>query len=282
MKGTRMIQRFIIGWMVVIATAVFAIQTARSQTWEVGQLGHDTIDLKAYWEPMTDAVYGFDKKPLIRDLRAAEKRKTWRSSDFQPMMPPQSVKTGDVWKVDPERIVPLLKQFHSGAQAKLHHGAVSAPGGWACLSALDQQIAEIRFRVHAEFLLDGDGDFRTSSWFTPAQFQGRLRIDVNENKVIGFQMGVPLQSANVDINLPVGADIGRIPRMEIVGGSFPELPPGTSRISDENARKRLAQKFYRFAEINWLNLAEARGQSMKTGKPLHVIALFGSLGDESC
>ena len=274
--------RYKFGLMALLSLACFSQQTALGQTWKAGQLDDTTIELEAYWEPMTDAVYAFDEKPLIRELKVAEGRKTRRSSDFQPLVPVKDVETGDAWKVDPVQVVPILKQFHAGARAELHHGAVSAPGGWACLSALSDKFAEISFRIHAEFMLEGDGDFRTSSWFTPAQFKGRLVIERTSNKVVAFRIGVPSQSANVDINLPVGADIGRIPRIELVGGMFPDFPQGTRRLSDKESRKLLARKFYPFAEVDWLSLADARMQSLETGKPLHVIALFGSLDDESC
>ncbi len=273
--------------MAVISLAFFTPQSALGQvtdgqTWEAEQLGDATIDLDAYWEPMSDAVYEFDKKPQIRELKVATKRLTRRSSDFQPFLPEQTVQTGDAWQVDPELVVPILKQFHEGARAELHHGFVSAPGGWACLSALNDEFAEISFRIHAEFLLDGDGNSPDSSWFTPAQFKGRLLIDITSNQVVAFQMGVPSQSANVDINLPIGADIGRIPRMELVGGTFPEALQDAGQISDLESRQLLARKFYPFAEVDWLSLDEARAESLETGKPLHVIALFGSLDDESC
>ena len=255
---------------------------AQSQVWEATQLGDSPIELRAYWEPLTDAVYNFDKNPLIRELKVAEEKKTWKSSDFQPFLPTNDAKLGDLWEVDPRKVLPILKQFHVGARSQLHHGSVASPGGWACLSSVGDNFAEVHFRIHAEFLLEGDGGTMKSSWFTPAQFQGRMTVDNIAKKVVAFQIGVPLQSANVDINLPIGADIGRIPRMELLGGKFPEPVNDGRRIAKEQIEKLLATKFYRFAEIDWYDLAEARALSIKTGKPLHVIALFGSLDDESC
>lgn len=269
-------------WMIATGLLLLTLQPIQGQTWQAGPLGSTSIELNAFWEPLTDAVYQFDQKPLIRDLVVAEKQKSWRSSDFQVFMPKQPVAIGDSWTVDPNLVLPFLKQFHPGANADLHHGAVSAPGGWACLSALDNRFAEIRFRVHAEFVLDGDGSFPNSSWYTPAQFQGKITVDCNSNSVVGFQMGVPDQSANVDLNLPTGADIGRVPRMELIGGTFPEFDGKNRGITDDEVCSLLAKKFYQFAEVNWLSLPEARRQSLQTGKPLHVIALFGSLDDESC
>jgi hypothetical protein len=76
-------------------------------------------------------------------------------------------------------------------------------------------------------------------------------------------------------------DIGSIPRMELIGGTFPELPADARRLQGPSTRK-LERAFYPFAAIDWLDLAEARKQSLATGKPLHVVLMFGSLPDESC
>ena len=80
---------------------------------------------------------------------------------------------------------------------------------------------------------------------------------------------------------PVSCDIGRIPRLELSGGTFPDLV-GAATIGEPEADRLLARQFYPCAEIEWLELRAACAESRRTGKPLHVIALFGSLLDESC
>jgi len=44
----------------------------------------------------------------------------------------------------------------------------------------------------------------------------------------------------------------------------------------------LAQQFYRFKRIQWIEFGRAAALARTTGKPLHVISLEGTLDDESC
>lgn len=111
-------------------------------------------------------------------------------------------------------------------------------------------------------------------------------LDRKRAAVVAFELAVPPQSANVDVNIAVGegisADIGRVPRMSLTGGSFPTYAANAAQLPERAAQDLLARKFYPFAELEWLDLAAARAASLATGKPLHVVALFGSLMDESC
>ena len=255
-------------------------------------LSAGTIELQATWERLTDTVYNFEKRhPLVAELKPAVPRATYDASTLRPLLPPEPVTVGDVWRVDVADVLPLLHQLHPGAQKEMHHDGgfgVSADGGWACLRALGPRYAEVRLRVHADILLEGDGARGKSSWFTPAQFAGRMVIDRRSNELVAFELGVPNQSANVDVNIATGtgisADIGRIPRMDLAGGKVPEgaFAADTHQIPPAEAANLLARKFYPLAEIEWLDLVAARARSRATGKPLHVVALFGSLLDESC
>ncbi|TAH35219.1 MAG: hypothetical protein EYC70_13350 [Planctomycetota bacterium] len=249
-----------------------------------------SLELAASWERLTDTVYGFEKRyPLVRDLAPAAERARYGAERFAPLLPPPGAAVGDVWRLDIADLLPFLRQLHPGATAEMHHDGgfgLAAPGGWACLRVLDGARAEVLLRVHADFLIDGDGTRTTSSWFTPAQFRGRLVLDRERGEVLAFELGVPAQSANVDVNIAeeggISADIGRVPRMELRGGEFPDYSPAAAQIEESAAEDLLARKFYPFAEIEWLDLPSALARSKETGKPLHVLALFGSLMDESC
>jgi hypothetical protein len=253
-------------------------------------LRESALELRAVWEPLTDTVYKFEQRyPLVRELAPAQERARYTAGPFRPFLPAGRVAVGDRWRIDPAAALPFLRQFHPGATTELHHdhgSGIGAHGGWACLRLLCEQYAEVCFRVHADFLIQGDGRSEKSSWFTPAQFRGRLVVDRQRGEVVAFQLEVPPASANVDINIAeddgVSCDIGRIPRMELAGGTAPAFPAGASQITEPAAAQLLARAFYPFAEIPWLDLAAARAESLATGKPLHVIALFGSLLDESC
>lgn len=252
-------------------------------------LADGTLRVDASWQTVADTVYHFeDQFPLVRDLAPAEATRTVPLSAFRPFLPPPTAAVGDVWRLDPEDALPLLRQLHPGATADLHHDGgmgLSAHGAWACLRTSTPQRVEVVFRVHAEFLLAGDGDRATSSWFTPAQFRGRLVVEPERGTIAAFQLAVPEQRANVDLNiateLGIVADIGRVPRMELLGGD-PSALEGEGGIPLERALDLLARRFYPFADLEWLDLPTALARSRETGKPLHVIELFGSLLDESC
>lgn len=274
--------------VLLLAGGLAAQQPAPGPTWSP-KLRDCSLELRATWERVTDTVYHFEKRyALIRDLAPARERERHDAERFRAILPETAVAVGDTWRIDPERVLPFLRQFHAGATAELHHDGglgLGAHGAFGCLRALGEGHAEVQFRAHAEFVIAGDGRRGVSSWFTPAQFRGRLLIDRRRGEVVAFRLEVPAQSANVDLNIAEGdrvvADIGRVPRMELTGGDFPEWTPAAS-LTEGEADQLLARKFYPFAEITWLDLAPACAESRRSGKPLHVIALFGSLLDESC
>lgn len=255
-----------------------------------------TLELEAHWERLEDTTYGFEKRyPLIRDLAPAMPKASYDAAAFRAFLPESAVAVGESWAVDVHAVLPFLRQFHPGARAELHHDhgmGVSAHGAYACLRALDETRAEILLRAHAEFLLDGDGEPSSSSWFTPAQFRGLLVLDRRTGTVSYFQLGVPPRRANVDINIAVdggiSADIGKIPRMELVGGQALSngargaIGAHATQIGEREAEQILERRFYPFAAVEWLDLAAARRESLATKKPLHVVELFGALTDESC
>jgi len=249
------------------------------------------LELLASSEPLTGTTYQFEHEfPLLGGFAPATARASYGADAFRPFLPPERApEVGQVWRLDATDALPFLRQIHPGATAALHHdlgAGTAAPGAWACLRALDAQHAEVLFRVHAEFLLEGDGAPERSTWLTPAQFRGRMAIDRARGTVVGFELSLPDAPANVDMNVATAqgvlADIGRIPRLEVEGGSFPTFAPDASQVDDSEAEALLARKFYPFAEVEWLDLPAARAASLATGKPLHVVALFGSLTDESC
>lgn len=266
-----------------------AASIARAQEPATLTLRDSTLELSAVWEPLTDTTYGFETRyALVRDLAPASTRATYRADAFRPFLPADAVAPGATWSIDVGAALPFLRQFHPGATAELHHDngmGVSAHGAHACLRALSEAHAEILLRVHADFLLAGDGGPTTSSWFTPGQFRGRMAIDRGTGQVIAFELAVPQQRANVDVNVldgpGIAADIGRT-RIELTGGRFPAIGADAPQVSEREAELTLERQFYPFAAIDWLDLASARAQSLATGKPLHVVALFGSLTDESC
>jgi len=207
------------------------------------------LELVARWERLTDTAYHFEREyPLIRDLAPAVPTARYEAASFQALLPPQPVAVGELWRVDVDAALPFLRQLHPGATRELHHdrgAGVAAPGGFACLRAIDATHAEVALRLHADFRIAGTGTGNDSSWFTPAQFRGRLVLDHVRGEVVAFELAVPSASANVDVNVAakgsVFADIGRVPRMEVAGGQFPEFAAEATRIATATADDRLAR-----------------------------------------
>ena len=52
--------------------------------------------------------------------------------------------------------------------------------------------------------------------------------------------------------------------------------------SVEEVNASFARRLYRFAAIDWVPFDQAVAAATRTGKPLHVIAINGTLDDESC
>lgn len=278
------------GW---ITAAALLLSTAMAQSppaaghWPPLQAG--SLELTAHWGPLTDTKYGFEQQPLIKSLAVATPRASYTTAQFAPFLPSGPVAVGSSWKVEAAAVLPFLRQLHPGATVNLHHDqgtGISAHGAWACLRVLDASCAEIVLRVHADFCIDGDGDVERSSWFTPAFFRGRLWIDRQKGTVEAFELGVPASRANVDVNIATEshtiADIGSVQRLQLVSGAIPEPPASAQQIGETEADQLLERRFYPFAALDWLPLPQARARALATGKPMHVIALFGTLTDESC
>lgn len=276
--------------VLTVQLALASVASAQSPTvthWP--PLQATTIDLTAHWERLTDTTYHFEERPVIKALAPATPRASYASEVFLPFLPSAPVAVGASWRVDPNAALPFLRQLHAGASTELHHDrgtGVGARGAWACLRLLDDACMEIVVRIHGEFQIDGDGSEGNASWFTPACFRCRLWIDRKKGEVAAFDLSVPPSRANVDINLRSEhgtiADIGSVPRLQLSAGEFPAAPPTAVQISAAEADRILERRFYPFAQLDWLSLPDALAKSRATGKPMHIVALFGSLCDESC
>ena len=254
-----------------------------------------SLEVHAHWDPIADSTYNLDKSSPenteLFDLSPNEPVREYKGNAFNAFLPSSSATVGDVWELDLDSVIPFLSQFHPGARGKLRHGQ---KGAFACLRALSPTYADIIFRIHAEFTL---ATRRKPGWkpgthehlidearFIPSQFAGRLLINLKTGVIRNFSIALPPRNSNVDINDFEYADMVFVPRMELLA-----TPTQTSDdikwedvITPEAARKRLALKFYKFAEINWLPLAAAVAESEETQRPIHAVLTWGPLDDESC
>ena len=158
----------------------------------------------------------------------------------------------------------------------MHIDSSDSSGLWACLRAYSDRFADIAFRIHAEFKLDG-------GWFTPSQFKGNLIIDRIEDKIAFFKMYVPEGTVNFDLNWD-SADAGFCSQMELTTG-MQDVVQNTefaASITQEEAERALILCFYKSEEINWVSPFDAVEMAYEQGKLIHVISIDGPLANESC
>ncbi len=224
--------------------------------------------------------------PLM-NLRAVDEEKRHSVSVFQDFLPPKRVlfgnrpvAVGDIWKIkQQDGVLALLKQLQPNPDMEM--GGVDSPGAWACLRAYSEQFAEIVFRVHAEFILEGGS-------LTPSQFAGKLVISRRAGKIAFFRMRVPEGTLNFDAKRyhktgnSFGTDSGFLPRMELLAGTKNDETIYDVHIPEEEVERKLRDKFYKFQKINWVKVDEALELARKRQKPIHVISIDGPLTDESC
>ncbi|MEM6673505.1 MAG: hypothetical protein AAF726_11730 [Planctomycetota bacterium] len=261
------------------------------------------FSLAAEWSPIARSAYGFhlDVQSGLGDVLDPGPSVPLRSYDWDavaPLLPPDRAVVGDVWEPDVAPIVEILRQLDPSASAVLHHHHApvpssdptklpelgpplpSAPLGVRATLLAGGPIVDVLLRAHVEFHLED-----RAVYYTPGQFEGRLVFDREAQRVVAFHLAVPDRDSNVDINVEEGfgragmVDIGYVPRL---GVRTKAIPPERDPATLDEARLRLRRAFYAFARIDWLPLDDAVLESERTGKPLHVVVLFGTLDDESC
>ncbi len=264
-----------------------------------------SLQVQAHWEPIADATYNLhqptqeqlDKlkarlpEPInmeweqvleLFNPKPAHPLRNYNQADFQVFLPPSTANVGDIWELDPKRILPFLCQFHPGATTEItvfSHRTPKSDGAKACLRAISPNYAEIVFRIHAQFVLDASG-----IRLLPSQLAGRLVLNRTEGVVVEFSLALPSRNSNVSVNAFRAADIAFIPCMELSTSSSTPVREITweTVITEEEARKKLAAAFYKFAEIEWTPIEDTVELAKETNRPIHVLVLFGTLDDESC
>ena len=263
------------------------------------------VQVQAHWEPIADATYNlhqptqeqFDRLKArlpeainmeweqaleLFNPKPVHPLKNYGQTDFQVFLPPSTANVGDIWELDSKGVLPFLRQFHPGATTEItifSHRTPKSDGAKACLRAISPNYAEIVFRIHAQFVLDAF-DIR----LLPAQFAGRLVLDRKEGAVVDFSLFLPSRNSNVDVNAFRAADMAFIPRMELSALSSKPVRQiaWETVIAEEEARKKLATAFYKFAKIEWIPIEDAVELTQVTNRPIHALGLFGALDDESC
>ena len=236
--------------------------------------------VKGFIAPIEYTQYNFHVKwDELATLRVAEPEKRYSASVFRAFLPSEAVSVGDLWKIEKEGVLELLRQLNPNPRLDLDINAGDSHGLWACLRAYNDKYAEIVFRIHAEFVLN-DGRF------TPSQFTGHLVMDRIKRKVAAFKMFVPEGVLNFDVgrNSTRTIDVGFCPKIELraeIQAAAPDIKFVES-IPQEAAERALILRFYKSQQINWVSLEEALEMAPARQKPVHVVSIDGPLADESC
>ena len=229
------------------------------------------------------ASESFEDWDSLVNLKVTEPEKRYPASTFRAFLPNEAVSIGEVWQIEEEGVLTLLRQLHPNPNLNMHINWGDSYGLWACLRAYNDKYADIVFRIHAEFKFE-DG------WFTPSQFAGHLVIDRIKERVAFFQMSVPGGVVNFDINRDhenansFGSSMGFCSQMELCAGTrdLLENVEFAATIPQGTAERALAQRFYKSQQIDWVAPDQALEMAQAQQKPIHVISIDGPLMDESC
>ena len=251
------------------------------------------ILVQAFIDPVEFTRYNSHTQwDTLANLKVAVPEKLHTSSVFRALIPNHPVSVGELWKIESQggilgflapwnfetpRIIELLKQLHPNPRMISGH----TKGMWACLRAYNTEFAEIVFRIHAEFRIEND-------LFTPSQFAGKLVLDRKDGSIAFFEMRVPEGTVNFDFSMneknndTFSTDSGFCPRMELLAGTYNTDVEFEVSITQEEAKRILAEQFYGFLQINWLPLDEALEMAKTLRKPIHALSISGPLDNEAC
>ena len=221
------------------------------------------------------------------DLRASERRRTYRAGQFSAFLPPDEDldSVGRMWTVDLPKVELFLEQLDPRVATQVRSvGRLAGPdGGVALLTGSSPSHAEITFRIHAELQL------KAGVFYTPAHFSGRLIVNKQKGTIEHFRLGIPQTSTlNVTLTvvLPAEAliDIVHVERMEVrtEDETSVERVEWTNRLGLTEAEAQLKQAFYKFMEIHWVPTTQAVVMAQQQDKPILAVVLWGGLDEQSC
>ena len=239
--------------------------------------GYTEGNVKGFIAPIEYTQYNFHVEwEALANLQVAEPEKQHAASIFQAFLPSKPVSVGECWKIQEAGVLELLRQLNPEPRLDLDINNGDSYGSWAYLRAYNDKFADITFRIHAEFVIEGGR-------FTPSQFTGHLVIDRIKKEITFFQMYVPKGTLNFDAyRNTIGSEIGYCPQMELCTGTPPHDVEFTASITQEKAEHALISCFYKVQHINWVSLEEALEMVPAQQKPIHAVTLDGPLFDESC
>ncbi len=214
----------------------------------------------------------------MEHTKPAQKTRVYSKYDFVGFLPSAEPKVGDLWSIQEGLTQRLLSQFNPRVATLMN---LDGSGSYAVLRARSERYYDVVFRLHAQFELIDE------VFFNPSQFAGRIVIDRHTAEVAYFEAFVPQDHyRNLDFEVFEDSEdaivgLALIPRMELKGGQMPEVE-WEQEVSEEAARRQLAQEFFPFEALDWLPLKEAISRSQVEEKPILAVVIEGALNDQSC
>lgn len=223
---------------------------------------------------------------LLRKAAFDEKQHHFSAREFSLLLPEHIKQVGQIWAVNLDEIPVFLKHFHPSPKMHLASRGrkIANNGGYAILRASSEKCLDILFRIHAEFLLD-DG-----VWYTPAHLSGRMIVNKEMGTVDYFLLeNPPGLTLNSHVTVMATAtshfhDIVRCTTMEMRGGrdDIVDSIEWQESLDEPDARRQLEIVFYKFAEIEWVQVEQALSRARTMKRPIMAIVLEGNLDDQSC
>jgi hypothetical protein len=267
--------------------------------------GQTRLEVTAHWTPVgkgRDQLHR-DLHPKVyswfTELRPTRPQQTYTERDLSAFLPPAVGEVGQLWALDADKMMEILRQFHP--RPSLHlvaSGRRAGPNGaFAILRAVSPSYLDIVFRLHAEFYLTPD-DWPADqpllrAWYTPAYFSGRVLVNRRTGTVDYFRLALANDKA-LNVHLTVVAqgigdsrqarDVVRVERMELTGGDGgrAENLPWTRALPLAEAHDRLAKVFYKFLDIDWVPFDQVLAQARSRNRPIFAIVSWGAFDDQSC
>lgn len=272
--------------------------------------GKTNLEVTARWTPVgrgrdhLEANVPQEIYALFTDLSPAVPIRVYTEHEISPLLPETFEAPGQIWKIRPDSVARILRQFHPRPSLQLVAGGRRAgpDGAFGLLRAVSPTHLDIVLRIHAEF------DVAQNVWFTPACFWGQITIDKGTGTVEYFRLWVPTDNPlNVHLTVaestPKGStkpeifreiqigdfvnnkrDIVRVEQMELVSTNRDrsEALDWSDSIEMDSAKHQLKKSFYTFASINWVPWDQALTLASDQHKPILAIVLWGALDDQSC
>lgn len=254
-----------------------------SKVWSIPSLSDDGISVGANWGQVEGSDFPRLRQStfgsMVQSLDEFESERYYPFADFSAFLPGEGVRVGEIWKLQETGVSHFLSQLQPNFTLSMN---MEGSGAYGILRAASETRLEVIFRIHGQF------SFEDTVYITPGQFAGQLVVNVADKSIESFEITVPREyepniafEAYGENESMVGSGFAEsmylrsIPYRTPAGDWEDELEVG-------EAKRRLAQEFYKFLEIDWASLEGARSKSEEQSKPIFLVIFMAPLDEQTC